>query len=298
MDMNEVRDLLPLFAAGTLEPDQKQMVEEALRTSEELRKELEFWNRAVKAVAARHAESAAGHLSSQQIVDRALGALTGEELLHVDDHLRSCAACSEDLKQLNGTLESKRAEPVTWSYRVKNVVKSARLVYAVPALAVAVAIVLYVSSYWDRQSTPPPTKETTPPILVENQPTDGTTRTFQLSYRPEVRSTSEEALPVLTLEEKDRRIQVLLSIPRNAVSGIRYRVAVLSKGTTTYIVQDLIERYGSGAEGDSLSFVLPREALALPGGITALSVSEVLPEELNGLTPEEYHINFAVRAKR
>ena len=297
MDINDVRELLPFFVSGTLEPDQRKMVEEALATSEELRMELDFWKRAQQVVAARQAENAAGHLTSRQIVDRALGTLTGEELLSVDNHLRACPSCSEDFNLLVQSLESNRGVLTTWTYRLKTAIRSVRLVYAVPALAVVAVASLLIISYWNKQPAPLPTKEITPPTVAENQQPEEAITSIWLSYRPKMRSASQQDLPVVELGEHGKQIKVFVSIPHNAVRGIRYKLAVISKGRTSYHIQDPVERYASGADYDSLRFVLPREVLALPGNTTILTISEVLPRELQSLTPEEYRLTFAVRAK-
>jgi hypothetical protein len=297
MDNNDIGDLLPFFVAGTLKPDESRRVEEALATSEELRKELQFWKRAQEVVAARQAESVAGHLTSKQIVDRALGVLTGDELLPVDNHLRSCPACSEELTLLSQSLETKQGGFITWSNRLSSLIRSIRFVYAVPAFAAAVAIFILIFGHSDEQPMPPSAKDIIPPVLAENQQLDQRTTSVWLRYRPKLRSAAQVDLPVLTLDDKDTLLQMFISVPHNSVSGIRYRVSVLSNGKEQYHLQDLVGRYASGVKCDSLRFLLSRDVLALPGRTTTLAISEVLPKELNVLTPEAYTIEFVIRAK-
>jgi hypothetical protein len=297
MDINDIRDLLPFFVVGTLEPDKKQLVEEALATSEELRADLQLWKRVQQVIAARQSEIEAGHLTSQQIVDRALGALTGNELLSVDNHLRSCPACSEDLMLLDQSLETKQRGPKSWSARISSHITSVRLAYAMPAFAAVAVVCILIFRHSDSPPTSPSAANVAPPVLAENQPPDERTASVWLSYRPELRSAIEDSLPVLALEAKDSLVQVFLSIPRNSVSGIRYKLAVLSRGKKPYHVQELLERSASGDECDSLRVVLSRDALALPGRTTTLAISEILPAKLNSQTPEEYRISFVIRTK-
>ena len=75
MTVNEIRELLPFFAANSLQAAERDAVEEALENSEELRKELEFWRHAKHATLINAETRAEGHVSSVQIVDYARGAI-------------------------------------------------------------------------------------------------------------------------------------------------------------------------------------------------------------------------------
>jgi anti-sigma factor RsiW len=66
MNIDELKELLPFFVAGTLDPGERKQVEEALGTSKELRKDLKFWQRTKIVVEARALQAAASHRKPEQ----------------------------------------------------------------------------------------------------------------------------------------------------------------------------------------------------------------------------------------
>jgi anti-sigma factor ChrR (cupin superfamily) len=97
MTFEETKYLLPPYLAGSLTPEQRAAVQEALKIHPELRDELKFWNGILQATLLDLAEEGL-HPISEQIVTYAEGTLhSGEERLTVEGHLQTCAPCCEEL---------------------------------------------------------------------------------------------------------------------------------------------------------------------------------------------------------
>jgi hypothetical protein len=296
MDIDRLRHLLPFFVAGTLEAEERRDVEEALRSSEELRQELKFWERAKTVVAARMNHAAAGHLTVEQIVDRAMGTGSLDELLSSDRHLQSCSECSEEFIRVKESLGARdRVEPDI-PKRFLGMVRTVRLIYAVPVLMVVFAVVVLYFGQTEKPLPDPTMPGVNPPAIAEGPAEQ--TASLWLTYRPEVRSTSVRDLPFLALGERENQIRVFVAIPQNQVSGIQYKVTVGSPGTKLHHLDELLKRYASGGGHDSLQFMLPRQMFPSTGHNVTITVLEVLPPALRSLSPEEYHFEVEVRVKR
>ncbi len=296
MDINRVRHLLPFFVGGTLDPEERRDVEEALRSSEELRQELRFWERAKTVVAARMNHATAGHLTVEQIVDRAMGTGSRDELLFFDRHLQLCSECSEEFIRVKASLGVRdRVEPAIPN-RFLGMVRTVRLIYAVPVLMVVIAVVVLYFGQTEKPLPDPTVPGVIPPAIAE-EPAEQTASLW-LTYRPEVRSTSARALPSLALGEQEKQIRVFVAIPQNQVSGIQYKVTVGSPGTKLHHLDELLKRYASGGGHDSLQFTLSRQMLPSTGHNMTITVLEILPPALRSLSPEEYRFEVEVRVKR
>ena len=296
MNIDDLRLLLPFFVGGTLGPEERQEVEEALKTSDELRKELEFWKRAKTAVANRVAHAAAGHLTPEQIVDRAMGVGTGDEVLAMDQHLQSCAQCSEEFHRVKESLDIHEAVKPSLFERILGIVRAVRLVYAVPALTVVIAFVVFYFSKTEKEPPGSPVASVPGASIAVAPAVD--TALLWLTYEPEMRSASHHSLPTLALGEGEKHLRVFVAIPQNKVSGIHYRIIVTSPGRKIYRLQESPQRYTFGGGHDSLQFVLSREFLPPAGKTMTVTISELLPPTLRSLSPEEYRFEVEVRAKR
>jgi hypothetical protein len=296
MNIDELKTLVPFYVGGALDTAKRMEMEEALKSSEELRNELRFWERTKTVVDARVAHAAAGHLTPKQIVDRAMGAGSGDELLSFDRHLQLCAECSEEFRRVKESLGAREAVEPTLFERMLGRVRVVRLVYAVPALIVVIGAVVLYFGKTNKQPPGPIVPGMTPPTIAE-APVDDTASLW-LTYRPEVRSASRQALPSLILGAGKRQTKVFVAVPQNRVSGIQYGVTITSPGKKPYHLDQLLQRYATGGGYDSLQFVLPREVLPPTGTNMNLTISEVLPPALHALSPEEYRFEIEMKAKR
>jgi hypothetical protein len=296
MDIDELKALLPLYVGETLDPAQRKEVEEALAHSEELRKELRFWERARTALATRRAHATAGHLTPEQIVDRAMGRSTVGEVLSFDEHLQSCKECAEDYNRVRGSLDAREGATLPFFHRAMSMLKKLRLVYAIPAVIIVIAVVA-ITYEKTAKDIPPPGPTTVALPATVSAPVDETA-TLWLTYRPEVRSTSRRDIPTLSLGEGERLVRVFVVVPQNQLEGIQYRVSIASSGKKPHYLEQLLRRYASGGGHDSLQFIVPRSLFPPPGDTVFLTVAEILPPALRALSPEEYRFTVEVKAKR
>ncbi len=295
MDTKDLKELLPFFVAGSLSPAEREQVEEALNTSETLRKELGFWRQAEAVVRARHDLEKAGHLNARDIVDRAMGGASSDRLLSIDNHLQFCSMCSEELALVTQSVKTLGTVKYTPFRILPGWAKSIRIVYAFPALVVVVAMVLIIFNSTNQQQ-PSASAPTHHPIPVAKSPAEpAATASLSLTYHLEVRSTSHREIPTLTLENGQTHVKLSVAIPHNAADGIRYNVSLASHDAKPLQIQELVRRYASGEAYDSLQFVVSRNLLPLSGQPVTLTISEVLPPDLRGLTPEEYSFELMIR---
>ncbi|HSQ74466.1 MAG TPA: hypothetical protein VLT13_02845, partial [Bacteroidota bacterium] len=288
--------LLPFYVAGTLNAEQQTAVEQALGTSEELRTELRFWQRAEAVVHARGEMTAAGHLSSRDLVDRAMGAMPGERLLVIDQHLQSCRLCAEEfslVKQSVGQVATAPRQVPQWS--VAAALRWIRPLYVVPVAVAALAVVVLLFRSPEEQLQPPATPALPSPPVVKAPEPEGETALFALTYRPEMRSASRYDTAVMTLAPDHDSVRLVVAVPRNTAVGIQYRFTVESRAAGRHRVNGLVQRYASGEVYDSLQCIIPRTILPASDGTVTLVVSEVLPPSLKDLSPEEYRLPFDLR---
>lgn len=105
MNIEELKHLIPLYVAGTLSPEEKDWVEQELKTSEELQQEVSFWLHASVAAQSHFTYLAEGHLPSETITAYAEGRIgSPNERQMVETHIRQCESCREEVELLKQTL--------------------------------------------------------------------------------------------------------------------------------------------------------------------------------------------------
>lgn len=289
---DDIRTLLPFYAAGTLESDEAAEVEAALKDSEDLRNELRFWERTRNAVLAQNAHAAAGHLSAQHIVDFAEGIVERKEWAIVEHHLQSCEQCADEYRLVRTSLVAPAPVQVSFVGRLFGAVKSLRLAYAIPVLALMVVAVMYFEV--EKEELQPVIPRIEEP-LAETPLPPHENASLWLTYKPGLRSGVKQEVPTLSVEERHAGIDVFVSIPRNTASGIRYLVKVGSRTIQPVWLRDTLQKYASGSSQDSLAFTLPRALAPPPGDTLILTIHEVLPRHLSALEPEEYTFLVVVK---
>jgi hypothetical protein len=295
MATEEIRNLLPFYVAGTLQPEEKRRIDEALKSSGELRKDLQFWLHAQHAISAQAAYTAAGHVSASAIVDYAEGILAPGERRLVEHHLQSCHECSEEYRLVKSSVASEIAATPSLIPQLAAIIKSIRLVYAIPAVAaIIVAVVLYFSAI-EKGSHQPSAQGHIPPIIAEIPHLVGESVPLWLTYQPNMRSTTRRGLPTLWLGEKHRQVDAFIAIPHNKLDEVRYHVEVEAGGRVQGVLADSLHRYASGSAYDSLHVVLLRSIIPQPGDTLCIVIREVFPSNLKELTAEEYRLSVVIK---
>jgi hypothetical protein len=276
MDLERIRELLPFYANGTISPEERQLVDDALASIEDLRKELHFWQHA-----AEYLHGKGEHLSAQQIVDHARGTLPGNVRAAQDQHLALCPECSDLFRQTQASLSSLAAErPATslTGYR-RSIWK-----YAVAA-AVAFAVILVIV-----RDAPPlhqdlPGPQPTPAPVVSQTLTIAS---LTLTYQPMLRSSGNQRPTLIALQKGDSLIRLRFAIPRTTVEGLRYSLwRELDQNKGAMIAEGLV-RSGRGEIYDTVAVDVNRSNLPAPHQQLRLIIREELPPGASELTPEEY----------
>jgi hypothetical protein len=299
MEMNEAKELLPFYVNGTLGPSEKEMVEELLKDSPELREQFSFWQNASAAIRAAEAPVRAGHVSGTQVVDFAMGNLAAEERASVERHLQSCVRCSEEYSLVKSSISSQTIVEPTIAERIMGAIRSVKLVYAVPALtAMIAAVIIYVgkkeedSPSASKQVTEAPATVKLPEVYVVDEVVN-----LFLTYQPQMRSIEKKKRQTLLLSEEHKQIRIFVAVPHNAVKGIRYKMKIALVGRKSIELPDVVERYAFSATHDSLQFTLARRFVPPTTDTANILVFEVLPPALSDLTPEVYRFSVTLIQK-
>jgi hypothetical protein len=298
MDLQEIRELIPFYAAGTLTDAERSRVEEALKSSFALQEELAAWERIRDVVIAGASATVEGHLSPKQFVDRAMGMGTGAELLALDDHLRSCSECSNIMDLVMGSALTGQEEAGGREAHRRWTVTSLRRVSLI-AITAAVLVVVALTIYKDRteRGAVPLPPETVSALIPDSARSTTEPMAVSLTYRPTVRSASHDMEYIEVVRGEERDIQFIVAVPRNAVHGIRYRVTISRDHSESTVVADSAQRFASGKSYDSLAVLVPHAAFPPAGTIAIITFREILPTALRDLTSEEYRFEVGVRER-
>jgi hypothetical protein len=276
MDLERIRELLPFYVNGTLTPDERAMVEEALASSIELQRELRFWERAADALHETH-----GHLSAQQIVERAKGKTSADDRQTQDRHLARCTECSELLQRTQATLASTGTDDTA----------QPRTRFAVWKYAAAAVFVLGVILFVVRDAPPLHTdiQGTSLPGVTVARPIPSIT----LTYQPVMRAADNRQPAPVALNDADSLIHMRFAIPRTTVNGIHYSLwRERDHGKRVMIAAGLV-RSGYGESYDTVAVDVSRPNLPAPHQQLRLVIREELPQGASALTPEEYSFDLA-----
>lgn len=276
MDLQSMRGLLPFYVNGTLGPEERALVDQALATSGELKQELYFWQQA-----ARHLHAERGHLTAQQIVAQAHGTTPEGERAALEGHLAHCPECSHLLQKTDAWLSSPGEDRAP-----AHDARSRRTVwkYAVAALLTLVVILVII-----RESPPTPPHAPGPHLSpAPDAPAARTITSLVLTYQPLMRGTDDPTPTPLSLQEGDTLLRMLFAIPRSDVNGMRYSLWREKGRMTRVMIARDIGRSGRGETYDTVSVDVARSDLPVPHQQIRLILQEELPRGSSGLTPEEY----------
>ena len=286
MSTDDLKHLLPYYVAGTLEPDERRRVDEALSVSDELRSDLQFWQDSQAAISVFAQHAAAGHVTAREIVDFAVGIIPNDRRERVERHLQSCSQCYEEFHLVRASLLTGGSTPPVRTGRLLSFVRSFRLVYALPVLVIA-TVTLLVLTRSDRGLQQSASRPAALPGGVDDR------TSLRLTYQPEYRSASPESIATLRLGPQPSLVDVFIAIPRNTLSGIRYRATVGAEE----VVSDSVRTFASGATHDSLHIVLLRSMIPPPGDTLRIRVREILPAGVKDLMPDEYYFSVLIEPR-
>jgi hypothetical protein len=300
MTFEETNYLLPLYLAGSLTPEQRAAVQEALKIHPELRDELKFWNGILQATLLDLAEEGL-HPISEQIVTYAEGTLhSGEERLTVEGHLQTCAPCCEELLLLK---EPDQQEPAIRAARTdpKGLFFSrtirVQLAWGSALAAIAVFAWFYLSSRDDQRH-----HGMVPPVGIGETTTVALPRVDQvkrmrliLPLRSSLRhrETTRGSLPVRLLDDSVDMVDIMIPVEHSAVA-VGYTVRLFASTGKTLHTADSPNPIRSREKIDTLRLSVAQQQFSGQWNYE-LHAREILKEGIKGIEPEEYRYEFVLR---
>lgn len=299
MTVNEIRELLPFYAANSLHGEKLKNVEEALKDSEELRKELEFWRHAKHATLVNAEARAEGHASSFQIVDYARGAISDTSTrLEIESHIQSCDSCRKTYDVIK-SLQPKTTPLllVQKAFRLSEILPKFRLAYFVPALAVIlIAIIFWLNRGKEAQQQITKVPNEVVPVPMEpsiQRRTIAVAFTYAGASR-NLKPTKETIPTVVVAADVD---SILFEIPvQHSMITEYYEARVFSPGVRASSLFDSLRISSRSGELDLLTWRLGVSSFQ-HDGVYVLKVKEFLRKEKRKYEPEEYEYRFEVKKK-
>ncbi|MBX2991431.1 MAG: hypothetical protein KF749_09695 [Bacteroidetes bacterium] len=300
MTLNEVKELLPLYVSGSLSAEQEKDVQQALEAHPQLKEELLFWQ-GMKQATLADAAYAQQHPSAEQIVRFAGGTLpAGEEWLLVENHLRSCESCRDELSLIQESTQETRTvrKPAStlslFSFLTGR--KFLRPALAFSLLAVVIAVGIYLKS---NESPPqqagvqPQAKETA--SVVSPKAEQVRRMAIALPYAGTLRhpSATRNGVQVFVIEDDVVLADVTVPVEYSAIAE-GYRVDITPPAGERIRIEKLFQPSNKEDGMRSLLVTLTREQLAREGSYV-VRVREVLKEGITGIDAEEYRYEFVVR---
>jgi hypothetical protein len=254
-----MKQLLPFYAAGTLDDAESKAVEAALQSQPELESDLAFWRRAASALGRSHDALAAGHPTAEHLVDYADGRLTQEPKVQsmIEAHLKGCIDCRSHMELAKQTAAESSSDPANrfglW-----------------PRLAVA-ALLLVVATVFFMQRG-------------EDEPQWAS---VTLEYDAAVRSGGQAMPNVLRLGPTSDSIELRLIIPPAGVPDMQYSVSVrMRRALSSRPSVELTQRIRFDVEG--VLVVRAARGTAFPElGLYEIMVTEHPPDSV-ALLAETY----------
>lgn len=290
MDITELKKLIPFYVAGSLDPEERSMVEKALRESNELQTELEFWTHARAAVGRHVRFRQEGHLSPEQILSLIELDLheEPETSYAILNHLQKCDSCSQQVEIIRSTYPTTHVDRTPGDTRIEAPraharilsVKQSKVAYIVAIAAVIIIACMIFFSNTTNNHKP----QNASPVYAN----------LFLSYASQLRGGEITESPVLLLDHNATHIVLTISLPAASSDSIRYAVSVVSPSGEVVVNSQLVIPSRFNETLDTLRVVIHRQQLASLEGEFQILVTEVLPPAQNDLTPETYEYQFRV----
>ncbi len=275
MTEEELLKLIPFYAAGTLETEEKIEVEQELSRSKKLQEELAFWRNARRATISYVEYLREGHPTAEALADYAERAFNGHRSQLIDEHLALCHNCKQEFEIISQTFEPSRIpgiKSIETDSRERffaSLYRFMKPVYIVPAMAVLVVLFLLLR--------PKPESENNGTILPYQQMLRGTEHPQQLHF---------------SLTQYAASVDLTILIPHNSIPSVNYALFVRAPNR-------MIKQHpgafsiAKGPQFDSLKASVAREFFP-EDGLYEITVKELLPDSLQDITPAEYTYTLTI----
>ncbi|HEY6191108.1 MAG TPA: hypothetical protein VI215_02145 [Bacteroidota bacterium] len=275
MNPEEIRKLIPFFVAGTLDPEERKIVEEELRRSPELEDEVKYWRNARRALLSEEEQAREEHLTPANIIDYIEEKLSGDHFATVERHLSRCESCNEDVKAIRDTYGTE-ARPIPGARTgdgILEILRSVRLSYVLPAIAAAtLAVFLIVKHYSPRQADH---------------------LRIVLGYQPQLRGPEEQVISRFVIGQDTRFVNFVLAVPHTAIASTRYAAWLANPDGLDRLLAKELQPAVVTANEDTVKVSVGMEVFPRDG-IYSLSISEMAESLPPGAEPQEYLFRFSL----
>ena len=283
MNLQELLELIPFYVAGTLDPDEKRLVEQELPNSTELQEAVRFWRQAQKAIIASEEYARKGHLSPDTLIQYVEGNLGVVEMNTVEQHISECANCREETDSITEMYSRLEAPPVL--QRVKEALHSSldyvleylrppRLAYAVPAL-----LVIIIS---------------TAVLIWHTRETAAIETLFELPYQEITRAAGKTELPKFEIGKKTEIINMVILVPHLAIDSLQYMLSLTTPSGRAMPFRSTITPILSGSNYDTVRVTLTQIHFAAGSGEYKITLTANPPIPLEGAATLKYDYRFIV----
>jgi hypothetical protein len=292
MEYSEIKKLIPFYIAGTLEPEEKKLVEDALGGSDELGSEFAFWLKVREVVAQHSTRLTEQHLTPEQIIgyieDNYLRNIP--ELEIIESHIKTCADCRLDIETLRNTyphpIDGRKKQVVNFSEKPVSdnrleMLLSRKFVDVFAIAAVILIIVLTLLTTFNiGNKIPLPEKRYKELVLL---------------YQNYTRGDNREEPTILVDDSLTAGASVLLTIPHSEIDSLRYDISLKTSAGIIISIATGLKAAQSDTTSDTLHFLIDRNIYSGSVGDYIVTVKEILPKPLSHLTPELYCFTFKIQ---
>ena len=286
VNADDIRSLLPLYAAHSLDDAERKVVEEALAASPELREELRFW-RTARLAAIIHSQLHLNHLTPEQIVGIVAGTIEDpQERTNIRKHLASCPSCTGEESIIRAIHSDGDHLPKP------EMARRTRWVYAAAALLIVTLTLLVLSLPGPEQHAI--NVEATGPDTVAPQPTARPHRTVTLTlqaYDPmRAAAAPNHRTPGVTLDSTTDTLVVTFLVQSSGISNV-YAVSV--RRDVMVLLRDTVRTRLTRDGFDHLVFTIPAARLHQAGAYT-VDAAEILGGDTRWPAPQTSSGSFEI----
>lgn len=302
MTLEELKELLPLFVAGSLTEAQRNTVKDALEKYPELAQELRFWEAMKRVGAVDLARIAERHISSEQTVRYAESSLpAGDERLYVESHLQSCDSCREEFELVRQMSEGdviKESPAAAKSSSGSWLMRMFRPAIVIPVVALMAAVGIFLSTN-DEVRKPvahiPEARESAAVVPPKSPPVKHIALVLQYAGTVRDPQARKKITSVLVLDRATTAVDLTVPVEHSAITD-SYVFDLLQPSGKRTTLPDTLQPVHFRNQLDALRLTIDVSAIS-DFGRYKLRVREILNPRVRGIDPEEYLYEFEVRSR-
>ena len=278
MTSEEVKELLPLYLTNKLTPDERRSVEEALQSSQELKKVLRNLKHIQHAVLLEEKYATENHPTSEEIVFYAeRQGLDPTRRLEIGKHIQACNDCCEELNMILKTFPEPEPSPLRKiAQRFAEVSSQLATIATRPAFAIPAVVVAALC------------------VFLLTRPPHGINTTIRvLEYEETYRGPEAGPLPNLTFSADTTQAKIMLLLFHNPTLP-RYVIRITSPSGVSTTLPDTVLSGRYNDRRDSTSVGLDQSLFGV-GGVYTFTALPLSSENQTVGRPFEFKIRVEKR---